>query len=86
MTKITPAAQAAFGLAAAGAKDLGSRDIDIEHLFLGLCKVDSLRKIKASQTFELPLAELRSLETQPAAGGWYSKSPPQSTKRTELEI
>ncbi|MCP4202416.1 MAG: ATP-dependent Clp protease ATP-binding subunit, partial [bacterium] len=64
MKKITPAAQAAFGLAAVEARDLGSPEIDIEHLFLGLCRVDSLRKIRASQTFELPLAELRSLEME----------------------
>lgn len=64
MTKITPAAQAAFGLAAAEARDLGSSKIDIEHLFLGLCKVDSLRKVRAGETFELPLPELRSLETE----------------------
>ncbi len=64
MTKISPAAQTAFGLAAVEARDLGSPDIDVEHLFLGLCKVDSLRKIPAGQTLELPLAELRSLEME----------------------
>jgi ATP-dependent Clp protease ATP-binding subunit ClpC len=64
MKKITPAAQAAFGLAAVEARDLGSSEIDIEHLFLGLCEVLSLRKIRASETLELPLAELRSLETE----------------------
>ena len=41
------AAHAAFALAGAEAKALASAAIDVEHLFLGLCKVETLRDLRA---------------------------------------
>jgi ATP-dependent Clp protease ATP-binding subunit ClpC len=51
MSNLTVAAAAAFSLAAHEAQQLGSSSIDVEHLFLGLCRVETLR---SRQTREWP--------------------------------
>jgi ATP-dependent Clp protease ATP-binding subunit ClpC len=45
---LTVAAAAAFSLAAREAEQLGNASIDIEHLFLGLCRVESLQSWRAA--------------------------------------
>src|SRR5579872_1523667 len=49
MSNLTAAAAAAFSLGAREAEQLGSASIDVEHLFLGLCRVESLRAWGASE-------------------------------------
>lgn len=48
MTVLSISSQIAFKLAAGEAKRLQSKDIDSEHLFLGLCKLEDILKIERS--------------------------------------
>ncbi len=47
MAMVTVAARGAVTLAAYEAEQLGSPNIDCEHVFLGLCKIDSFRELSA---------------------------------------
>ena len=49
MPEPSTAVQFAFALAAAEAKNLESRYIDVEHMFLALCKMEDVLEMKVPQ-------------------------------------
>jgi len=49
LSGLTLAVRAAFAFAGHEAETLGSRAIDVEHIFLGLCKVESIQDIGAEE-------------------------------------
>jgi ATP-dependent Clp protease ATP-binding subunit ClpA len=61
---LTVAARAAFAFAGHEAETLGSAAIDLEHIFLGLCKVESIRDISAEEASELNETELQTLRQE----------------------
>ena len=65
MSNLSLAAAAAFSLAAREAEQLGSASIDVEHLFLGLCRVESLKSWGASDwPVKMGEAEIRDLRQE----------------------
>ena len=58
------AAHAAFALAGAEAEALASAAIGVEHMFLGLCKVESLRDLSAEDAPDLDETQLRTLRDE----------------------
>ena len=64
MPSLTVAARAAFAFAGNEAETLGSAAIDVEHIFLGLCKVESIRDISAEEASELNETELQTLRQE----------------------
>src|SRR4051794_11387943 len=64
MPKMSFGAYAAFSLAAKEAEDLGSIEIDLEHLFLGLCRVEVLRGQLGERVRGLDSAQLVALQNE----------------------
>ncbi len=67
MSSLTVAARVVYAVAGSEAEKLGSAEIDTEHLFLGLCKMESFRDVTAEQVSGLGEAELGALREEAAA-------------------
>jgi ATP-dependent Clp protease ATP-binding subunit ClpC len=64
MSSLTVGARTAFALAAYEAEQLASRDIDTEHLFLGVCKIEALRAATPQQLPNVPEPDLAALRDE----------------------
>ncbi len=68
MPSISAAARAAFSLAAHEAKNLGSANVEPEHLFLGLCKVEAFAEGPPQRLPGVEAAEVESMRAE--IGEW----------------
>ena len=64
MSGLTLAVRAAFNFAGHEAQTLGSAAIDVEHIFLGLCKVESIQDISAEEAPEQNATDLKTLRQE----------------------
>jgi len=66
MSSLTPAARVTFALAAREADELGSAYLEVEHLFIGVCKADALAGLREGEVPGLAQEELAQVSFCPS--------------------